>query len=433
MLTIFHSGMNLGRLMFASWGIAALGIATPALATQTTIPAKTEWNDSGVSVALGKKVIISASGTVVLCDGCAPSGPAGTPSKTTSEFNGGWAAPGLVPWSLVGKIGTSGVPFEIGADLTFIAGSSGELYLSVNDNYFPDNSGSWSATLEVKGGPIIILPGTRKWFGTTSAVSGITPSTSVGFDSNGDVAIVVSYKCSSCAPTAGLAPGVAIITQGQIDTLIPSLLYELKALGANLNSGTVKVTYSVASSKLIDISGIDSGLSLVSDFYTLDPNAELAELLNLDTNFEMFTIVGEVGEDICDYMNSTCSDIPADPISSLFQAEINTYVQAIDGLYSLSGRRWTEAYMYEVDQETLPNPYNVPNGDRVAAVMLQGDTFQITITGLSLQADQGSVLISPNLQFYPANQEGAGGVITIPPDPLNATTQVNLNFTGVEP
>ena len=49
----------------------------------------------------------------------------------------------------VGRIGEDGTPFNVGSSATTDA-SAGELYLGVNDNYYPDNTGSW--TVEVTAG-----------------------------------------------------------------------------------------------------------------------------------------------------------------------------------------------------------------------------------------------------------------------------------------
>lgn len=73
--------------------------------------------------------------------------PDGDPNQTTSGFRLPFIAPGLTPWSLVGKIGSDGRPFEVGSRRTFWAQSTGELYLSVNDNNFSDNDGSWDVTI----------------------------------------------------------------------------------------------------------------------------------------------------------------------------------------------------------------------------------------------------------------------------------------------
>jgi len=56
----------------------------------------------------------------------------------------------LACWSLIGKIGQNGTPFQVGTSLTnFTAHVSGELFLGVNDNILRDNTGSWIARIVV--------------------------------------------------------------------------------------------------------------------------------------------------------------------------------------------------------------------------------------------------------------------------------------------
>jgi hypothetical protein len=66
-------------------------------------------------------------------------------------MGGKFVAPGLPCWSLIGRIGQSGTIFEVGSSKSFVAASSGEVYLGVNDNYFGDNSGSWTASISITG------------------------------------------------------------------------------------------------------------------------------------------------------------------------------------------------------------------------------------------------------------------------------------------
>jgi RHS repeat-associated protein len=78
--------------------------------------------------------------------------PAGTDWKTCSDDGtrvfgyGAFEANGLPCWSLIGRFGSSGEAFEVGDSVDFQA-TGGEFYLGVNDNYYPDNTGSWSATI----------------------------------------------------------------------------------------------------------------------------------------------------------------------------------------------------------------------------------------------------------------------------------------------
>ncbi len=112
---------------------------------------KQPFTDTGRLVSVGEAVSVTASGTV-------NNGQCGTTACTFSPAGEPWAdcanlpppafiAPGLPCYSLIGKIGVSGTPFEIGANLQFTATTAGELYIGLNDNYFPDNNGTWSVAI----------------------------------------------------------------------------------------------------------------------------------------------------------------------------------------------------------------------------------------------------------------------------------------------
>jgi hypothetical protein len=127
--------------------------APPAPVPITSINLTSAWNDSNVALTAGETVTITASGTFNsgLCAATLPhcnTSPSGDPWATCSNVPPpAFIAPGLPCYSLVGKIGATGTPFEVGTSLQFTAATAGELYLSVNDNYFPDNSGSWTVNI----------------------------------------------------------------------------------------------------------------------------------------------------------------------------------------------------------------------------------------------------------------------------------------------
>lgn len=117
------------------------------------LPVTAPWYDTGISVSAGNVVMVSASGSVYigwLSDASLEyETPAGCPGFSTSAPPGPFLAPDLPAWSLIGRIGPSGAPFEIGTGVTFTAPTSGELYLSMNDNYFDDNYGSWTVEVTI--------------------------------------------------------------------------------------------------------------------------------------------------------------------------------------------------------------------------------------------------------------------------------------------
>ena len=123
--------------------------ATSAFAgTPITVPANQPWTDTGIELAAGETVTVTASGTIFIGVGWPYETPDGQAWPGCAEIGGsGFLTPGLPCWSLVAQITTAGAPFEIGLAKTFTANSAGELYLGVNDNLFGDNSGSWAATV----------------------------------------------------------------------------------------------------------------------------------------------------------------------------------------------------------------------------------------------------------------------------------------------
>ena len=59
-----------------------------------------------------------------------------------------FSVPSAPCYSLVGKIGADGLPFEVGAGYsTTSVAATGELYLGPNDNHYLDNRGTWTAVV----------------------------------------------------------------------------------------------------------------------------------------------------------------------------------------------------------------------------------------------------------------------------------------------
>jgi hypothetical protein len=134
------------------------GVTTAYAQQQTTISVipNQAWTATGLSVTSGQQVSITAGGELDWQDsGCSwpnsnncTSGPDGPgPSVCDTSPHGNEPAPNLPCNSLIGKIGENGTPFEVGTSLDITAAAAGELYLGVNDNYLPDNSGGWKATI----------------------------------------------------------------------------------------------------------------------------------------------------------------------------------------------------------------------------------------------------------------------------------------------
>ncbi len=144
---------------FSNEAATSSGDKTAAPAAGTTavvLPGGQPWTDTGLDLTQGQTIRVSASGTIVFSrSDPRPEGPNG--SGVACYQNGNtYAVPfiaGDLPChSLLGRIGTSGRIFEIGAERQFRAGGSGRLYLGINDNFFPDNSGNWTAEVVIDAG-----------------------------------------------------------------------------------------------------------------------------------------------------------------------------------------------------------------------------------------------------------------------------------------
>ncbi|MGA2980966.1 MAG: serine/threonine-protein kinase [Terriglobales bacterium] len=116
------------------------------------VPGSQPWTDTGVDLRAGDTLSISASGNVRFSAEIPSVGPGGDQPKCGTNPRAAYIAPELRCHSLIGRIGLSGAIFEVGVSRRFRASATGRLYLGVNDNFFPDNSGNWT---------VHIAPGSR--------------------------------------------------------------------------------------------------------------------------------------------------------------------------------------------------------------------------------------------------------------------------------
>jgi hypothetical protein len=108
-----------------------------------SVPAREQWNDTGIDVRRGQEVYFTASGKPRWGrdrqDG--PAGERGSPRNPNRPI------PDRPGGALIGRIG-SGDPFFVGDDRGPIrVRDSGRLFLGINDDYLPDNSGEFRVTV----------------------------------------------------------------------------------------------------------------------------------------------------------------------------------------------------------------------------------------------------------------------------------------------
>jgi len=121
------------------------------------IRATSPFTDTGLSLNAGDEVDVRASGIIDMGPPTPMqyrrSTPAGSSVGVFRSLYASDSRPFVLPdapiWSMIGRVGETGEPFEVGDIRTFHAPESGRLYLGVNDNFFPDNSGNWVARIGV--------------------------------------------------------------------------------------------------------------------------------------------------------------------------------------------------------------------------------------------------------------------------------------------
>ena len=129
----------------------------PPGAISIRVPANVPWTDTGIDLRAGDSVTVTASGSVsVETSGRippkAPGGFAPDCRAAVSIYGGRFGifpAPQLPCWSLIGRIGGSGIVFEVGVRRAFRTLSGGRLFLGINDDSMANNAGFWTAAVTV--------------------------------------------------------------------------------------------------------------------------------------------------------------------------------------------------------------------------------------------------------------------------------------------
>jgi PA-IL-like protein len=133
--------------------LAAQGTAAGPTTTVSTVYTVGALTVPGVNTGLvlrkGDSVTVTAAGTVCYWPGppatlCVD--PDGEPSINTTT-TGGFVLPGAPAIGLIARVGT-GPWVHVGSGPTTLSGR-GVLVFAVNDNWFPDNSGSFEVTVSV--------------------------------------------------------------------------------------------------------------------------------------------------------------------------------------------------------------------------------------------------------------------------------------------
>jgi hypothetical protein len=128
-----------------SLALAGQGGAAGAASVYTVGSTAVPGVDTGMVLKNGLSATVTATGAVCPWGTSVCVGPNGDSSFNTSAS--GFLLPGAAAWGLVGRVG-SGPWVQVGSGPTKLSGS-GALVFAVNDNYYPDITGSFMVTVSV--------------------------------------------------------------------------------------------------------------------------------------------------------------------------------------------------------------------------------------------------------------------------------------------
>lgn len=122
-------------------------VGTSGAARAIEINPAVRWTETGVLLQPGDRVRIQATGRIQLStnesDVAGPDGARSGRSATEAPL------PAYTAGALIARVGDSG-PLFVGSDSTLRAPAGGQLYLGVNDDHLPDNSGEFRVTITVQ-------------------------------------------------------------------------------------------------------------------------------------------------------------------------------------------------------------------------------------------------------------------------------------------
>jgi hypothetical protein len=153
-------GAGVGAGLGAGHGSGAAISAPPKTDVQIILTQR--LTPTGVQLAKDQTILITARGTMNFWTGSQCKGCTSTPDGMLCNGGGRFPVPRFPCWSLFGQIGPHGKPFAVGSYKRLIADSSGQLFLGVNDEYYPDNTGKWVATLAATDFPSPDFPEKRQ-------------------------------------------------------------------------------------------------------------------------------------------------------------------------------------------------------------------------------------------------------------------------------
>jgi len=136
----------LSRREFEETGGAVGTSGIPTASRSIRVNSQQRWTDVGIEVRAGDTITFDASGTIRMSDN--PQDEARPAGSVTGRSAPDAPILNQLAGALIARIGDYG-PVFIGDRRSIVAPASGRLYLGVNDDHLPDNSGDFAVTVGV--------------------------------------------------------------------------------------------------------------------------------------------------------------------------------------------------------------------------------------------------------------------------------------------
>lgn len=142
--------LGLSGIALMAWGIVVASANWGPLNYERLIVnrvyAYRGWQSTGVQLSEGDMYTIRAKGKWLYSPYAGPNGPEGHRRFWAPDF---YPLPRVPGGALIGRIGESGSPFYVGSKFSGRAGSSGLLYLRIDDDLLGDNQGYLTFEVQV--------------------------------------------------------------------------------------------------------------------------------------------------------------------------------------------------------------------------------------------------------------------------------------------
>jgi hypothetical protein len=277
--------------------LTALVLSVASLANAVIVPVDSKnqaFKGTGIIVTAGDTINISTSGVITWgCTQCKIDANGIFPNTglpiSLDPSNANFLVKDTRIFSLVGRIGASTLVPEgaptlgagfVGASYSQTANASGELFLAFNDDYYPDNIGTWQANITtVEPSP----------FKSHAAISGGAINIAAGSTVNGDLAAQAAVVIGANAVIVHNIYAGAAVTTGALSTVENIFSGAAAGIGANAIAQNIHAGAAITVGASGQVQAVYAGAAI-----TLGAGASTTGVLTEDANGDDYAEAGDI-------------------------------------------------------------------------------------------------------------------------------------------